>query len=109
MNQFSVWKPKSVKYLTDLAYYIENATNQKLEYIDIRNPDDVFIQLKNVKLRIGRINGNITSTNIDKVLSVLPEALKIRNDIEYIDLRWDNVSIKLKDKKQQPQKEKPAE
>lgn len=110
-DQFSLWKPKLIKYLTDLAYYIENSTNQKLAYIDIRNPDDVFIQLKDIRLRIGRINGNVTPSNIDKVLSVLPEALKMKDEIEYIDLRWADVSIKLKDKskKQEQQKEKTAQ
>jgi len=109
-DQFSLWSPKLVKYLTDFAFYIENSSNKKLEYIDIRNPDDVFIQLKDVKLRIGRINGSTTFSNIVKVIPVLPEALKTKNEIEYIDLRWDNVSIKLKDKekKQEPPKEKTA-
>jgi len=110
-DQFSLWSPKLIKYLTDLAFYIENYSNEKLEYIDIRNPDDVFIQLKDVKLRIGRINGSTTFSNIVKVIPVLPEALKTKNEIEYIDLRWDNVSIKLKDKekKQEPPKEKTAQ
>lgn len=107
-DQFTGWKPSQVQYITKFAFYIENATNQKLSYIDIRNPDDVFVQLSDVKLRIGRINGSMTFANIDKVLSVLPEALKIKSDIEYIDLRWDNVSIKLKDKNK-PAPNKPAQ
>ena len=105
-DQFSLWSPKLIKYLTDLAFYIENASNEKLEYIDIRNPDDVFIQLKDVKLRIGRINGSTTFSNVVKVIPVLPEALKTKNEIEYIDLRWDNVSIKLKDKNKKPEQPK---
>lgn len=98
-DQYSLWKSVQVQYIVQFADYIENATNQKLEYLDIRNPDDVFVQLNNVRLRIGRINGSTTFSNIDKAFSVLPEALKIKDEIEYIDLRWDNVSIKLKDKK----------
>lgn len=108
-DQFSLWKPSLVQYIAQFAYYVENTTNEKLDYIDIRNPDDVFVQLKSVRLRIGKINGSTTFFNIDKVQAVLPEALKIRDQIEYIDLRWDNVSIKLKDKKKEDSKEKPAE
>ncbi len=109
-DQFSLWKYSQVQYIYQLAYYVENSTGEKLEYIDIRNPDDVFIQLKDVKLRIGQINGSTTRNNVDKVLFVLTEASKIKNDIEYIDLRWDNVSIKLKDKKKpKPSKEKTAQ
>ena len=106
---FALWKPNQVQYLTKFAFYIENATNQKLEYLDIRNPDDVFVQLKDVKLRIGGINGSTIFSNIDKVIPVLPEALKTKDEFEYIDLRWDNVSIKLKDKKKEEPKEKAAE
>jgi len=97
-DRFPLWKPSQVQYITQFAYYVETATNEKIEYIDIRNPDDVFIQLKNIRLRIGRINGSTTFANVDKIRSVLPEALKIRENIEYLDLRWDNVSIKLKNK-----------
>jgi len=100
---FTLWKPSQVQYLAKFAFYIENATNQKLEYLDIRNPDDVFVQLKDVKLRIGGINGSSIFSNIDKVIPVLPEALKTKDDFDYIDLRWDNVSIKLKDKNKKPE------
>jgi len=97
-DQFPLWKPNQVQYITQFANYVETATSEKLEYIDIRNPDDVFIQLRDIRLKIGRINGSTTFANVDKIRSVLPEALKIKEDIEYIDLRWDNVSIKLKNK-----------
>lgn len=103
-DQFSKWKSSQIEYMENFSYHIETATGQKMEYIDIRNPDDVFIQLEHVKLRIGVINGNSTLRNIDKVVPVLPEAMKIKDDIEYIDLRWDNVSIKLKDKQPEPEK-----
>jgi cell division septal protein FtsQ len=101
----SMNKLSSVEYLTKFAIYTENATGQKLEYLDIRNPDDVFVQLKEVKLRIGKIKGISTFANVDKVISALPEAMKIKNQIEYIDLRWDDVSIKLKDKNKETKKE----
>ncbi|NLF83664.1 MAG: hypothetical protein GX568_06740, partial [Candidatus Gastranaerophilales bacterium] len=53
-------------------------------------------QLKNVRLRIGAIKGKEVIKRVDKVSSVIPEAMKIKDSINYIDLRWDNISIKLK-------------
>jgi len=106
---FTLWKPSQAQYLAKFAFYIENATNQKLEYLDIRNPDDVFVQLKDVKLRIGGINGSSIFSNIDKVIPVLPEALKTKDEFDYIDLRWDNVSIKLKDKNKEKKQEPPKQ
>lgn len=98
-DKFSEWKTNQIQYIEKFAYYIENTIGQAPEYIDIRNPDDVFVQLKEVRLRLGVINGDKIFDNIAKVVPVLPEAMKIKEDIEYIDLRWDNVSIKLKDKR----------
>jgi len=100
-DQFALWKPAQVQYIYHLARYVENISDKKVFNIDIRNPDDVFIQLEDVKLRIGPINGSTTFSNIDKIPDVMSEALKIKNEIEYVDLRWDNVSIKLKDKQKQ--------
>jgi len=100
-DQFSSWKLAQVQYITHLANYVEDISDKKVVYIDIRNPDDVFIQLQDVKLRIGPINGSTTFSNIDKIPDVMPEAMKIKQESEYVDLRWDNVSIKLKNKKPQ--------
>ena len=102
-DNFRNWKNSQVQYIEKFSSHIESSTGQRLLYIDIRNPDDVFIQLEDIRLRIGRIHGNSTFANIDKVRSVLPETMKIKDDIEYIDLRWDNVSIKLKEKNQNEQ------
>jgi len=94
-DDYSAWKPSLTSYLHNLAQYLENAAGDKLIYLDIRNPDDVYAQMKNVRLRIGGIKGREIFDRIQKVNSVIPEAMKIKNNINYIDLRWNNASIKL--------------
>lgn len=95
-DDYRTWKPALIPYLKNLCVHLENATGDTLEYLDIRNPDDVYAQLKNVRLRIGAIKGKEVIKRVDKVSSVIPEAMKIKDSINYIDLRWDNISIKLK-------------
>ncbi len=98
-DDYKSWKPAQIPYILRLALHLENATSDRLEYIDIRNPDDVYAQMKHVKLRIGSLKGNEILNRIQKVSSVIPEAMKIKENINYIDLRWNNVSIKLKKNK----------
>ena len=95
-DDYKLWKPAQIPYLKKLAVYLENATDDELEYLDIRNPDDVYAQMKNVRLRIGGLKGSEVFNRIQKVSSVIPEAMKIKNSINYIDLRWNNVLLKLK-------------
>lgn len=52
--------------------------------------------MENIRLRIGGLKGKEIFQRIQKVSSVIPEAMKLKDNISYIDLRWSNVSIKLK-------------
>ena len=97
-DNFYKWNKNNVKSLVNLARFLESYSGQKLVYLDIRNPDDVFVQLTEYKLRIGELNQTVFKRT-ERIESVLTEAVKIKNQIDYIDLRWENYpSIKLKDK-----------
>ena len=95
-DDYKNWKPALIPYIEQLALYLEVAADDKLVYLDIRNPDDVYAQMQNIRLRIGGLKGKEVFNRIKKVSSVIPEAMKIKDNINYIDLRWNNVSIKLK-------------
>ncbi|MDD3013562.1 MAG: FtsQ-type POTRA domain-containing protein, partial [Candidatus Gastranaerophilales bacterium] len=97
-TDYRKWSSNHVYYLVYLSRLLETATNEKLIFIDLRNPDDVFVQLKDIRLRLGGLNKTVFKRT-KRVSSVLSEAIKIKDDIDYIDLRWNNsVSIKLKSK-----------
>lgn len=95
-DDYKQWKPHLIPYIEEIAVYLENATNDRLVYLDIRNPDDVYAQMENIKLRLGGIKGKEIFKRIAKVSSVIPKAMNMKEKISYIDLRWDYVSIKLK-------------
>lgn len=95
-TDYRKWSSNHVNYLIYLAKLIEAASTDKIVFIDIRNPDDVFIQLKNTRLRIGELNKTVFNRT-KRIGSVYSAAIKLKNEIEYIDLRWNNpVYIKLK-------------
>lgn len=100
-DDYKNWKANQVPYLEYLSSFLESATNDKLIYLDIRNPDDVYAQMRNIRLRIGTLNGKKVIERIQKVGAVIPEAAKIKKNISHIDLRWDYVYIKLKDSEEQ--------
>lgn len=99
-NDISKWSTKHVNHLVYLSKLIEGYTRRKLLYIDIRNPDDVFAQLDNVKLRLGAFDRTVF-IRTKRIADIIDETLKIKDEIDYIDLRWEKtISIKLKNKQE---------
>ena len=97
-DDYTKWNASNVKNIVHLAQILEANSKENLVYLDIRNPDDVYAQLTNVSLRLGELDSSMFR-RAQRIGSVLTEALKIKDNISYIDLRWDNsnsVSIKLK-------------
>jgi cell division septal protein FtsQ len=97
-DDYTKWPPKHIRYFIELAKLLEDSSGQKLVYLDIRNPDDIYAQLQSVKIRLGELDPMIF-TRATKIKDVISEALKIQDEVDYIDLRWEkSVSMKLKDK-----------
>ena len=100
-DDYTKWNLNHVKYLTYLSKFLESFSGKSLVYIDIRNPDDVYAQLKDFRLRIGELNHTVFKRS-ERIESILSEASKLKNQIDYIDLRWEHYpSIKLKQKEKE--------
>lgn len=95
-DDYDKWSKEKVLRLYNLAQLIEKATEQELLFLDMRNPNDIYIQIETVKIRIGELN----TTLLERVgrIAMLDEMVKdIDKPIEYIDLSWDGTPyIKLK-------------
>lgn len=103
-EDFNKWLPKDVRFIRTLASNLETYSSEKLHYLDIRNPEDVYAQLDDIRLRLGEIDP-IMETRIKRISKeVIAKALTIKagksdNDIDYIDLRWEeSLPVKLKEK-----------
>lgn len=95
---YSKWSLKHIKYLSYLINMIEQYSDEKVQYLDMRNPDDVFVQLNTVKVRVGEFNETVFK-RLKRVSSVLPQTKDLDSNIDYVDLRWDDSTfIKLKGK-----------
>lgn len=95
-DDYDKWSKEKVLRLYNLAQLVEKATEQELLFLDMRNPNDIYIQIETVKIRIGELN----TTLLERVgrIAMLDEMVKdIDKPIEYIDLSWDGTPyIKLK-------------
>ena len=94
-DDYRTWDKIKINNFKKLAEMIESETGEEVEYIDYRDPKDVYVKIPTVAIRLGSFN---TST-YDKVLrlpSLLPQVKMINKKVKYIDLRWDNSNyIKL--------------
>lgn len=90
-RNWDVTKVKNFKKLSDL---IEDNTGETVEYIDYRNPKDVYIKIQTTSIRLGSINPSVFE-KIGRLPSLLPQVKMINKKVKYIDLRWESSYIKL--------------
>ncbi len=90
------WDKKKVEDLLKLVKAFEYYSNQEVQYIDIRNPKEVYIMLKEYLVLLGEINESCFD-RVKSIASVLPELKKrnIEGKVKYIDLRWKECYIRL--------------
>ena len=78
-----------------IAQAIEELSGEPVEYIDYKNPDDVYVKIPTVKIRLGKISTNIMD-RIARIPSLTPQVKMLNKKVRYIDLRWEKTSyIKL--------------
>ena len=96
-DDYRNWELKKITEFRKLAELIESETGEKIEYIDYRNPKDVYVKLPEVNIRLGEVDESIYK-RIKRLPSILPQIVNLDKKIKYLDLRWDNANyIKLED------------
>ncbi len=96
-DDYEKWNKQRVDEILMLTKSIETYGGQKVEYIDLRNPNDVYIKLEKVLIRFGEINDTALK-RAKWVATILPEVAKFKQKIKYVDLRWDDAHyIKLEE------------
>lgn len=87
-DNFINWKEDRINELIELADRAKLYSGEDVEYIDIRDNNNVFIKIKSALIDLGEMND--TAYDRLKTISViLPNLDKINKKIEYIDLRWE--------------------
>lgn len=93
-DDYRNWDINKVNNFKRLANVIESETGEKVEYIDYRNPKDVYVKIPTVNIRLGSLNPSIYQ-KINRLPSLIPQVNMINKKVKYIDLRWDSNYIKL--------------
>ncbi len=96
-DDYEKWDKKRVDEILKFIKVIEAYSKEKVEYIDLRNKNDVYVKLEHELLRLGAFDESLTE-RIKGIPTILPEAKTLKQKVKYIDLRWKNATyIKLED------------
>ena len=101
-DDYRQWDIKKQNYIRKLAKTIEFYASEPVEYIDMRNPNDIYVKLPSVPVRFGALDELSFEENgkkrIARLPSLLPQVKILDKNIKYLDLRWEQVNyIKLDD------------
>ncbi len=88
------WKKDYIDELLNLAKYVETCSKEAVEYVDLRNPDDIFVKISSIKIRLGKADSTAFE-RVRRLSSILPEIKLMDENIKYLDLRWKDPYLKL--------------
>ena len=93
-DDYRNWDKTKVTNFRKLASSVEADSGETVEYIDYRNPQDVYVKIPTVNIRLGSFNSG-SFDKIHRIPSLLPQVKMLNKKVKYIDLRWDTNYIKL--------------
>lgn len=100
-DNFIHWKEEKINYLLELADKARQYSGEEVEYIDYRQPHNIFIKIQSVLIDLGEPDAK-AYTRLKSIKTVLENLDKVDKKIEYVDLRWEVTKyIKIKGKGQQ--------
>ena len=93
-DDYRNWDLAKVTNFKRLAALIEAETGEKVEYIDYRDPKDVYIKIPTVNIRFGSIDPSVFD-KVQRLPSLIPQVKMINKNVKYLDLRWDVSYMKM--------------
>ena len=84
---------EKIKFITTIAKDIEQASKEQVEYIDWRNPNDIYVKIQTVKIKLGAVSPDTypdTLKKIEGLPAILPKVKILNKKVKYLDLRWQN-------------------
>lgn len=96
-DDYRTWDEKRIKKIETIVRATEQFSGQAVEYIDLRNPKDVYIKLPVVNVRLGELD-TMAFSRVKNISAILPQLESLDKKIKYIDLRWQDAQyIKLEE------------
>jgi len=84
------WSVKKFEEIEEIVKAVEMYSNEQVEYIDMTNPNDIYVKIKTIKLRLGTLDSTVFE-RIKRIYTILPQIRQMDSKIKYLDLRWDKV------------------
>jgi len=84
------WNEAKVKQIQKIISHVEAYSEEPVEYIDIRKPDDVFVKIKTVNIRLGKLDEGVYE-RLKHLPALLPQVKQTGAKIKYLDLSWEKV------------------
>lgn len=94
-DDYRTWNNEKVQFIARIAKAVEANSKEKVEYIDLRLPRDVYVKVKTANIRLGQLDDTVFD-RINRIPTILPQVKMLDKKIKYIDLRWKDANyIKL--------------
>lgn len=90
-DDYRKWNLDKIKQIEKIALYVETYSKEPVEYIDFRNPNDIYVKIKTVNIRLGRLDENVYK-RIERIPSILPQVKLVDSKVKYLDLSWEKVN-----------------
>lgn len=84
---------KKINFILTIAKDIEQYSKEPVQYIDWRNPDDIYVQIPTVKIKLGAVSPLTYPDTLKKISglpAILPKVKLLNKKVKYLDLRWQN-------------------
>lgn len=95
-DDYRKWDLNKIKEIQKIVKYVETYSKEQVEFVDFRNPNDIFVKIKTVNIRLGKLDENVYK-RIERIPSILPQVKDVETKIKYLDLSWEKVNyLKLK-------------
>ena len=90
-EDYHKWDLDKIKQIQKIVKYVEAYSKENVEYIDFRKPDDIYVKIKSVNIRLGKLDDAIFK-RIERIPSILPQVKKVKSKVKYLDLSWEKVN-----------------
>lgn len=90
-DDYTKWDLAKIKEIEKIAKYVETFSRESVEYIDLRNPKDIYVKVETAPIRLGQIDSGLYD-RIRRIPSILPQVKQVKGKVKYIDLSWEKVN-----------------
>lgn len=89
------WNKDIVQLYGKILSIAQSASDEKVIYMDLSRPKDVYIKMSGFSIRLGEIDATVIE-RISRLKPLMKEIKPLEKQMEYADLRWDKgLSLKL--------------